>query len=190
MKKCFVLLLTGSAMIGGAACTGSSASFTAPSAIGATDSALDGRSSVPTIAGLAVATPDLSTLVAALQKANLVATFDGNRHFTVFAPTNAAFDAAAVALLGAGKTGVDLVNGLDVPTLTSVLSYHVTRGDRKATSVLAAGSLVMLDNNTTTISVVNDAARIDNATIVMADVQASNGIVHVIDAVLLPPSLR
>jgi hypothetical protein len=139
MKTHIVLLLTGITMIGGAACTGSSPSFTAPSAIGATDSSLEGRSSVPTIAGLAVATPDLSTLVAALQKASLVATFDGNRHFTVFAPTNAAFDAAAVALLGAGKTGVDLVKP-DVPTLRACsLPCHARRLEGHERARAAAG---------------------------------------------------
>jgi transforming growth factor-beta-induced protein len=148
-----------------------------------------GRSSLPSIAGIAVANPDFSTLVAALQKAGLVETFDGARHYTVFAPTNAAFDAAAAAL-GIGGGGAGLVAALDSATLTSVLTYHVTRGDRNSTSVLAAGRLKMLDGNTTAITVSGGAAKIDNASIVAVDIRASNGIVHVIDGVLLPPSLR
>ncbi len=175
--------------MGAVACTSTSASYTAPSGLGGA-SATEGRSSLPTIAGIAVGNSDFSTLVAALAKAGLVETFDGDRHFTVFAPTNAAFDAAAAALLGAGNSGMDLVNALDVPTLTAVLTYHVTLGDRNAKSVLAAGSLRMLDDNWTTIRVTGGVATIDDAPIVATDLRASNGIVHVIDAVILPPSLR
>jgi uncharacterized surface protein with fasciclin (FAS1) repeats len=137
-----------------------------------------------------VAPIDCGGLVAALSKAGLVDTFDGDRHFTVFAPDNAAFDAAADALIGGGATGMDLVNALDVASLTAVLQYHVTLGDRNSKSVLAAGSLRMLDDNWTTIRVVGGTATIDDARIVATDVRASNGIVHVIDSVLLPPSLR
>ena len=65
----------------------------------------NGRAGLPTIAGIAVSNPNFSTLVQALSKAGLVDLFNGSRQFTVFAPTNAAFDAAAAALPGAGKTG-------------------------------------------------------------------------------------
>lgn len=170
-----------------AACSTNATGLTAPSAA-LQGTAMEGRASAETIAAIAAGNPDFSTLVAALDKAGLVDTFAGNRHFTVFAPTNAAFDAAAVALLGAGNTGMDLVNGLDVETLTAVLSYHVTNGDRRAQSVLAAGSLVMLDGNKTTVAVENGNAKIDDAMIVATDIIASNGVVHVIDAVILPPS--
>lgn len=177
-------LMAGVGLLTAAACTNTPSALTSPSGVG---SALaEARSSLPTIAGVAVGNPDFSTLVAALSKAGLVETFDGNRHFTVFAPTNAAFDAAAVALLDPTKTGIDLVNALDVPALTAVLTYHVTRGDRNATSVLAAGSLRMLDDNMTTITVVGGVPMINGATIVATDIRASNGIIHVIDAVLLP----
>jgi len=108
----------------------------------------------------------------------------------VFAPTNDAFDAAADALLGPGSSGTDLVSALDVETLTSVLTYHVTRGDRNAKSVLGAGTLRMLDDNWTTIRTTAGVATIDDAEIVATDIAASNGIVHVIDAVILPPGLR
>jgi uncharacterized surface protein with fasciclin (FAS1) repeats len=179
MKQYVVLLLTGFSLVGGAACTGSSAAFTAPSPVGA-PAALDARPSLGTIVDIATA----------LDRAGLVATFQGSRHYTVFAPTNAAFDAAAAALVGPGATGLDLVNGLPIEALAAVLSYHVTRGDRNATSVVSAGSVVMLDKNAATISVANGGAKIDNANIVTTDLRASNGIVHVIDAVLLPPSLQ
>jgi uncharacterized surface protein with fasciclin (FAS1) repeats len=147
-----------------------------------------GRAALPTIAGVAVGNADFSTLVAALVKADLVATFDGAVHYTVFAPTNAAFDRAAKAFGLA--SGPALVDALDVPTLVSVLTYHVTPGDRNATSVVAAGSLRMLDGNTATVTVASGGARIENAAILATDIRASNGLVHVIDEVLLPPALR
>ena len=88
------------------------------------DEAKGGRAALPTIAGTAVASaPEFTTLVAALSKAGLVDTFNGRDQYTVFAPTNAAFDAAAAALLGPGKTGMDLVNALPVDKLTQVLVY-------------------------------------------------------------------
>jgi len=181
-----IALLTAVSLTGVTACT-SAASYTAPSASGGA-SATEGRSSLPTIAGIAAANADFSTLVAALAKAGLVETFDGNRHYTVFAPANAAFDAAAVAFGYAD--GPALVAALDVETLTSILTYHVTLGDRNAKSVLAAGTLRMLDDNWTTIRIQAGVATIDDVEIVATDIAASNGLVHVIDAVLLPPSLR
>jgi len=66
----------------------------------------------------------------------------------------------------------------------------VTRGDRKSTSVLAAGQLVMLDGNTAHVTVEEGVARIENAAIVQTDIRAANGYIHVIDAVILPPALR
>jgi uncharacterized surface protein with fasciclin (FAS1) repeats len=147
-----------------------------------------GRSSLPTIAGAAAANPAFTTLVSALAKAGLVETFDGNRHYTVFAPTNDAFDAAAQALGFAD--GPALVGALDVGSLTAILTYHVTLGDRNSTSVISAGSVRMLDGNLAAVSVTNGVATIENAAIVAADLRASNGLIHVIDAVLLPPSLR
>jgi len=143
---------------------------------------------LPTIAGIATGDSSFSTLVAALDKAGLVATFDGNRHFTVFAPTNTAFDNAAAAFGYAN--GPALVAALDVDTLTAILKYHVTLGDRNSKSVLAAGSLRMLDDNWTTIRVTGGVVTIDDAEIVATDFRASNGYVHVINAVMLPPSLR
>ena len=147
-----------------------------------------GGASLPTIAGIAVANPAFSTLVAALQKANLVDTFNGSQQFTVFAPTNDAFDAAAAALLGSGKTGMDLVNGLDVPTLTAVLKFHVVQGNYTAQAVLSAGQLKMLDGNVAQITVVNGEAFIAGVKIIQTDVTASNGIIHVLGGVMLPPS--
>lgn len=180
----FALALVASAsLLAATACT-SANGYTSPSATGGTT---EGRSSLPTIAGIASGDSSFSTLVSALGKAGLVATFDGNRHFTVFAPTNTAFDNAAAAFGYAD--GPALVTALDVDTLTAILQYHVTLGDRNSKSVLAAGTLRMLDDNWTTIRMTAGVATIDDAEIVATDFRASNGYVHVIDAVMLPPSL-
>lgn len=188
--RTFVMLSGAALLCGTIACNSAPSTPVEPSGTAAlpnTD-ANSGRRSEPSIVDIAVGSPDFSTLVAALTKAGLVDIFNSNPHYTVFAPTNAAFDAAALAL--GQPNGQALVAALDVPTLTAVLTYHVTRGDRNATSVVSAGSVLMLDGNTARIEVVGGAARIDNATIVATDIRARNGIVHVIDGVLLPPALR
>lgn len=136
-----------------------------------------------TIAAIAAGNPDFSTLVAALDAAGLVETFDGKKHYTVFAPTNAAFEKALGDL---GITAEQLL--ADTELLTGILMYHVTRGDRNAKSVVAAKKVKMLDGNDATIMVKEDGAYINNAKIVTTDIKASNGIIHVIDYVLLPPS--
>lgn len=145
--------------------------------------------SLPTIAGVATSNANFTTLVAALSKAGLVSTFSGPGSFTVFAPTNAAFDAAAASLIGPGKTGQDLVNALDVATLTAVLKFHVVGDARNAQAVLASSQIVMLDGNAAAIALKSGSPFINSSKIVSTDIQASNGIVHVIDAVLLPPSV-
>ena len=180
------------ALVTSVACSSNPASPVAPSSAGivATEAAMDARrSSEPSIAEIAVS-GGFSTLVAALDKAALVDTFNGSKHYTVFAPTNLAFTNAAVLLnipdvaAPAGVDGLDLVAALSPDELAAVLLYHVTNGDRNATSVLAAGKLVMLDGNRATIS----EGRIDNAAITAVDIRARNGVVHVIDAVILPPA--
>jgi uncharacterized surface protein with fasciclin (FAS1) repeats len=136
----------------------------------------------PTIVDVAASNPDFTTLVAAVQEANLVEVLDGRRQFTVFAPTNDAF-----AELGLNADNVD-----EVPddVLTSILLYHVSPGNRESTSVVGAdrirtlnGGFLMpaLQGNDLTIEAANSTA-----TVVAADVDASNGVIHVIDTVLLP----
>ena len=142
------------------------------------------RSKLPTISDIAETTEGFGILYAALEAAGLEATFDGKRHYTVFAPTDDAF----LDLLGAlGMTADQLL--ADTALLNTVLKYHVTRGDRYSGSVLAAGALKMLDRNTTSISVTEDGAMIEDAVITTVDIRASNGVVHVINKVIIPPGL-
>jgi uncharacterized surface protein with fasciclin (FAS1) repeats len=192
MLKSLAVAALAVAALGTVACSSSNPSPVAPStaaAAPATDSASSpGRSSQSTIAEIAVGNPAFSTLVSALVKANLVDTFSGRPNYTVFAPTNDAFDAAAKAF--GLKDGPALVEALDAQTLTAVLTYHVTRGSRNSTSVVASGKVTMLDGNVARISTDGGKVMIENAQIVATDILASNGYVHVIDAVILPPSLR
>ena len=141
------------------------------------------RSNLPTITAIAENTDGFGILYAALDAAGLAGTFDGKRNFTVFAPTDEAFERL---LLENGLTASDLLNSGDL--LVSVLSYHVTRGNRQSGSVVGAGALKMLDNNTTSISITDNGPMIDDAVIVSLDLRASNGVIHVIDTVLLPPN--
>jgi transforming growth factor-beta-induced protein len=133
------------------------------------------------IVELAVATPELSTLVTAVQAAELATTLSGPGPFTVFAPTNAAFAAIPPAALNALLA--------DKPELTKVLTYHVVAGTRSSEQVAAATSLTSLLGPALPVTVTGTTVRIAGARIRIVDIQASNGVVHVIDAVMLPPSI-
>ena len=141
-----------------------------------------------TIVEIALGNSDFSTLVAAVVKADLVDTLNGNRMFTVFAPTNAAFDAAAVAVLGPGTTGMDLVNALDKETLTTILLYHVAPGERFSGDVVSADRIRMMNKDFTFVQGTTIVGNGSSANLVLdlIDIDASNGVIHVIDFVLLP----
>ena len=142
------------------------------------------RQAGSTIVGTAVAvnakTGEFSHLIEALVRTGLVDTLNGNRQFTVFDPTDAAFERLFTAL------GVDGVDEIPVDTLRSVLLNHVATGQRFSGSVLASSRIRMLGKGFGIPSVRNGVPYIDEARIVGADVDVSNGVIHVIDAVLLP----
>lgn len=119
-------------------------------------------------------------LIGAVVRAGLATTLDGNRQFTVFAPTDAAFERLFAQL---GVAGVDQI---PVDTLRAVLLHHVAPGERLSGSVLAASRIRMLDKSFTVPAVAGGVASIDGATILIADVDVANGVIHVIDEVLLP----
>jgi uncharacterized surface protein with fasciclin (FAS1) repeats len=141
-----------------------------------------------TIVEIALGNENFSTLVAAVVKADLVSVLNGNRMFTVFAPTNAAFDAAAEAVLGAGYTGTDLVNALDKATLTNILLYHVSPGERFSGDVVSAERIRMMNKDFTYVAGTTIVGNNSSANLVLdlIDIDASNGVIHVIDFVLLP----
>jgi len=144
------------------------------------------RAALPTIAETAVKAGSFNTLVYARGKAGLVDTFNGSRQFTVFAPTDAAFGAAAQAFgFGSGEALIDYL--YDQGLLAQVLTYHVATGDRRAQAVLSSGRLIMLDGNVALVTVDGEGAKIDGAPIEATDIIASNGIIHVLGGVMLPP---
>ena len=133
---------------------------------------------VGTIVDVAIGNGSFTTLLAAVEAAGLADTLAGAGPFTVFAPTDDAF-----AQLQEGT-----VEGLlgDVDALTSVLLYHVVSGDVKAADVVTLESAETLQGQSVAIAVDGGNVMIDDATVVIADVEASNGTIHVIDAVLVP----
>jgi len=133
-----------------------------------------------------VATADAAgtfdTLVAALGAAELTATLQSGGPFTVFAPTDAAF-----AKLPAGTVD-DLLKPENKPTLQAVLKYHVVAGDVRAAQVVTLTSATTLEGDSVAITLSGATVKVNDATVTATDVVASNGVIHVIDTVLLPPS--
>jgi len=139
-----------------------------------------------TIAEIATGNPEFSTLVAALGAADLVGPFDScdDAKTTVFAPTNAAFAAALTSL---GMTADELL--ADKELLTSVLTYHVVAGAVDAATVVTLTKATTLNGKDITIAVVDGKVVLNgNVNVTTTDIKACNGIIHVIDAVLLPPA--
>ncbi len=135
------------------------------------------------IVDVALESEGLSTLVAAVVAADLVDTLSGDGPFTVFAPSNDAFEAALSDL---GISATDLLADKDL--LTGVLLYHVAPGEYFAADVLAEGSLKMADGNMAMVTLENGVVKIDGAPIINPNIDLSNGVVHVIDYIMLPPS--
>jgi len=127
-------------------------------------------------------TGEFDELIAAVKKAGLVDVLNGNRQFTVFAPTDAAFADLYKAL------GVDGVDQIDNDLLRVVLLHHVAPGERFSGTVLASTRIRTLNHDFLTPSVKNGSPYIDGAKILIPDVDASNGVIHVIDKVLVPGS--
>ena len=137
------------------------------------------------IVEIAASNPDFSTLVAAVVKADLVDALDGPKRVTVFAPTNAAFDAQA-AQLGYAD-GMALVDGLSAEDLTPILLYHVTNGNRAANTLRPPTTVRMLSGDAAEVLAAGGGMRtIDGQPILATNIRASNGFIHVIGGVMLP----
>ena len=129
----------------------------------------------------AVAADDFNTLVAAVQAADLVETLQGDGPFTVFAPTDAAF-----AALPAGAVE-DLLKPENKDQLVAVLTYHVVPGKVMSSDLAGqAHDAETVQGTTVAIDATGDGVKVDGASVVAADVEASNGVIHIIDAVILP----
>ncbi|MCB9801196.1 MAG: fasciclin domain-containing protein [Pseudomonadales bacterium] len=135
---------------------------------------------IPTmnIVETAQSNPDFSTLVDAVVAAGLVDTLSGEGPFTVLAPTNAAF-----AKLPEGT----LENLLANPDqLTEILTYHVIPGKAMAADVVKLNTAQTVEGSSVDITVTNGKVMINDATVVTTDIETTNGVIHVIDTVLLP----
>ncbi len=121
-----------------------------------------------------------TTLLAAVDAAGLAGALRGEGPFTVFAPTDEAF----------AQFPAEVLAGLlaDPEALAAVLTYHVVAGELLSPGVVAATSLTTLNGAAVEVTVEGGAVRINNAQVVAVDVKATNGVIHVIDAVLLPPT--
>ncbi len=137
---------------------------------------------MPTIVGVALSVNqqngEFSTLIAALQAAGLVNALNGRGQYTVFAPTDAAF----------AKLGYTAANIGSLPkaTLTNILLYHVAHGRRPASDLINASRIRMLNGQFAGLSLMGSTLYVNSSAVVMPDVFASNGVIHVIDTVLLP----
>ena len=132
------------------------------------------------IVDTAIAAGSFKTLVAAIQAAGLVDTLKGKGPYTVFAPTDAAF-----AKLPAG-TVQDLLKPENKAKLVAILTYHVVAGDVTSKEVVKLTEAKTVEGQTVKISVHDGKVMINDATVVKADIAASNGVIHVIDTVLIP----
>lgn len=134
------------------------------------------------IVDLAASTDFLSTLVTAVKAAGLVETLKGNGPFTVFAPTNDAF-----AALPDGTLEM-LLKPENKDKLVQILTYHVVSGEVKSTDLSNGMEAKTVEGSDIMVKVSKKGVMVNNANVTKADIMASNGVVHVIDQVIMPPS--
>lgn len=174
MKKLIALALVSSFAL--AAC--GSDSSTSEEAV---DTTVMEETMVGDIVAVASETEGFSTLVAALTAASLVETLQGEGPFTVFAPTDDAFAALPAGLLE------KLLLPENVAVLTAILTYHVVSGKVMSTDVMA-GDVLSVEGSPITLGT-TDGVQVNDATVVSADIETSNGVIHVIDKVLVPSTV-
>jgi transforming growth factor-beta-induced protein len=133
------------------------------------------------IVEVAIGAGSFSTLVAAVQAAGLAETLSGDGPFTVFAPTDDAFAALPEGIVDA------LLRPENQDTLAKILTYHVVAGEVRSTDI-APGDVETVEGQTIALAT-DDGVTVNGANVIAADVDASNGVIHVIDAVLLPPDV-
>jgi len=132
---------------------------------------------MPTIVDIAVSNADFSTLVTAVSVASLVEALQSAGPFTVFAPTNAAF-----AKLPDGTITTLVQN---IPQLARILTFHVVSGKYMKEDLIGVKSLTSLEGTQIDINISDGSFETNNATVIAADIEADNGVIHVIDTVML-----
>ncbi len=142
-----------------------------------------GMKEKPTIVDIAVGDDSFTTLVTALKAADLVSVLDGDGPFTVFAPTNEAFSKIPAATLA------NLLKPENKEQLQAVLTYHVVSGKVDATTAMTLSEAATVQGEMIDISMNGKKVMINNASVIVADISARNGVIHVIDTVILPPSV-
>lgn len=131
-----------------------------------------------TVVDIAVSNPDFSILVEAVTKADLAGALSADGPFTVFAPNNDAFNALFKQL------GVDGISDLSKEQLTPILTYHVVAG-KVMSSDLSNTSVATLNGQKIKVDL-SDGVKINKSTVIAADISGENGVIHVIDQVLIP----
>lgn len=179
MKKSLIALVAVSALFLSGCAAAAEEPASAPSASEETTDVMP--SSVGDIVAVASENPDFSTLVAAITAADLASTLQGTGPFTVFAPTNEAFAALPAGVLDA------LLLPENVDVLTQILTYHVVSGAVLAADVVD-GNVTTVEGQDIALSTAGGVA-VNSVPVATADVMASNGVIHVIGTVLLPPGL-
>uniref|UniRef100_UPI00404711DA fasciclin domain-containing protein n=1 Tax=Algoriphagus sp. TaxID=1872435 RepID=UPI00404711DA len=133
-----------------------------------------------TVVDIAVGSADHSTLVAAVTAAGLVETLSGTGPFTIFAPTNAAFDALPTG------TVEDLLKPENKEKLTAVLTYHVVAGNVMSSQLADGQKVATLNGQELTVAIKDGIVTINGTKVIAADLAGSNGVIHVVEGVLLP----
>ena len=177
MKKQIVAIAVASVLMLSACGSDDSSSDTTVPAVDTTEMTMEPG----TVVSVAQGNEDFSTLVAALTAAELVDALSGEGPFTVFAPTNAAFAALPAGLL----EKLLLPENKDV--LVKILTYHVVPAKVMAADV-AAGDVTSVEGSTFAIST-DGGVKVNAANVTATDIAASNGVIHVIDAVIVPPTV-
>jgi len=187
MKKIFNLVLLSTALLLGSCNNNSTTETAAPAAdapAGGGQEAVQDDVSQKDVVKVAVGSPDHSTLVAALKQAELVTSLANAGPFTVFAPTNAAFE----------KLPAGTVDGLmkddKKADLQNILQYHVTTSALDTKFLTDGMSLGMVNGDKLTVSIKDGKIVFNGSATIVGSVRASNGWVHVIDGVLLPPAKK
>lgn len=147
---------------------------------GAATEQAEGGGATGNIVAVAAETPDLSTLVEAVTAAGLVETLEEPGPYTVFAPTNEAFGAL-------GNTLETLLEPANEEELAEILTYHVVPGELTASELSDGQQLETVQGDSLEVKVDGEEVTVNGAKVSLPDVEASNGVVHVIDEVLTPP---
>jgi uncharacterized surface protein with fasciclin (FAS1) repeats len=188
MKKIFSVIITVVSIVLMNACNNTTTSTSGAATTGNEQPANAGQanvqdnSSMKDIVKVAVNSPDHTTLVKALKQAELVDVLANPGPFTVFAPTNAAFDKLTKG------TFDGLMKNEKKADLQNILQYHVTTSSLPVSSFTDGQTIGMVNGDNITVQVKDGKVILNNSATIVASIQASNGMVHVIDGVLLPPA--